>query len=189
MEMPMKRLLPLSLLALSLASPVLAQDEARAPDGSPAFGLEPYFGVMGGYHDFDSGTRGPLQEGGSANGWLVGGYVGVNMPLGPLVVGAEANGAKGFQDIDWEYGVTGHVGLRAGDSGMVFARAGYHWIEGKRGFGSDRNEIYGLGVEVGPKDIGLGGLTTNAGMRLRLVVDTYDVFQSIRPSIGLTMHF
>ena len=189
MEKIMKTLLPLSFLAIALASPALAQDEARAPDGSPAFGVEPYFGVMGGYHDFDSGNHGLLQTNGSAHGWLAGGYAGVNMPLGPVVVGAEANGAKGFQDIDWEYGVTGHVGLRAGDSGMIFARAGYQWIEGKRGFGNDRNEIYGMGVEVGPKDIGLGGLTTNAGVRLRLAVDTFDVFQSIRPSVGLTMHF
>lgn len=185
----MKPLILAATAAVAFAAPALAQGEATAPDGTPAFGLEPYVGVMGGYHDFDTGDRGVLQGTGSANGWLVGGYAGVNVPLGPLVVGVEANGAKGFQDIDWEYGATAHVGLRAGDSGMVFVRGGYHWIEGKRGFPNDRNEIYGIGVEVGPKDIGLGGLTSNAGVRLRLAVDTFDVFQSIRPSIGLTMHF
>src|SRR3546814_10252975 len=34
--------------------------------------------------------------------------------------------------------------------------------------------IYGVGVEVGPKDIGLAGLTGNSGVRLRLQAETYD---------------
>ncbi len=163
--------------------------EATSPDGSRAFGIEPYVGVFGGYHDFDTGTKGPLQAGNSANGWLVGGYGGVNIPLGGFVVGAEGNVAKGFNDIDYEYGATGHVGARIGDSGMFFVRAGYHWVEAKHGFRDDKNEIYGFGVEVGPKDIGLGGVTGNAGVRLRLAFDTYDDFQSIRPTAGLTFHF
>lgn len=160
-----------------------------APDGSRAFGIEPYVGVFGGYHDFDKGSKGALQLGNSANGWLAGGYAGVNIPLGPLVVGAEGNIAKGFSDIDFEYGVTGHVGIRVGESGMFFGRAGYHWVEAKRGFADDRNEIYGFGVEVGPKDIGLGGITGESGVRIRFAIDTFDVFQSIRPQVGLTFHF
>jgi hypothetical protein len=164
--------------------------EATAIDGSPgAFGFEPYVGVFGGYHDFDRGNDGPLQAGNSANGALVGGYAGVNVPLGAFVAGAEGSIAKGFNDIDYEYGVTGHLGVRIGDSGMFFGRAGYHWVEAKNGFADDKNEIYGFGVEVGPKDIGLGGITGNAGVRLRLAVDTYDDFQSIRPTAGVSFHF
>lgn len=162
--------------------------EATAPDGTPAFGFEPYVGAFGAYHDFDTGSKGPLQAGNSANGWLVGGYVGANIPLGGFVVGAEGSLAKGFNDIDFEYGATGHVGARIGDSGMIFVRAGYHWVEAKSGFDDDDDIIYGLGVEVGPKDIGLSGLTSNAGIRLRLAFDTYDL-QSIRPTAGLTFHF
>lgn len=165
-----------------------AAAEATAPDGTPAFGFEPYVGAFGAYHDFDTGSKGPLQAGNSANGWLVGGYVGANIPLGGFVVGAEGSIAKGFNDIDFEYGTTGHVGARIGDSGMIFVRAGYHWVEAKSGFEDDDDIIYGLGVEVGPKDIGLGGLTSNAGIRLRLAFDTYDM-QSIRPTAGLTFHF
>ena len=184
----MKKLLAVALFAACTPAAAYAQD-AEAPDGTPAFGVEPYVGVFGGYHDFDKGNHGALQLNDSANGALLGGYAGVNVPLGPVVVGAEGNIAKGFNDIDYEYGVTGHVGVRAGDSGLIFARAGYHWVEAKSGFQDDRNEIYGLGVEVGPEDVGLGGLTGNAGVRLRLTVDTFDEFQSIRPTAGVTFHF
>jgi len=115
------------------------------------------------------------------------GFAGVNVPLGMFVVGAEGNVAKGFSDIDWEYGVTGHLGLRIGESGMVFGRAGYQWVNTE--IGDDRNELYGFGVEVGPKDIGLGGITGQSGVRLRLAVDTFDVFQSIRPTAAVVFHF
>lgn len=188
-----KLLLSVAAVAALLPAAVQAQDttttETTAPDGSRAFGFEPYVGVFGGYHDFDRGTDGPLQAGNSANGALVGGYGGVNIPLGAFVVGAEGNIAKGFNDIDYEYGVTGHAGVRIGESGMFFGRAGYHWVEAKNGFADDKNEIYGFGVEVGPKDIGLGGITGNSGIRLRLAFDTYDEFQSIRPTAGVTFHF
>lgn len=190
----MKKLLLSAALIAFLPVAAQAQDttsgtDATAIDGTPAFGIEPYVGVFGAYHDFDRGTDGPLQAGNSVNGALVGGYGGVNIPLGAFVVGAEGNIAKGFNDISYEYGATGHLGVRIGDSGMFFGRAGYHWVEAKNGFADDKNEIYGFGVEVGPKDIGLGGLTGNAGVRLRLAVDTYDDFQSIRPQVGVSFHF
>ncbi len=177
--------------AAVIAAPVAAQDAttATAPDGTRAFGIEPYFGVGGGYHDFDSKrNEGVFNQRGSARAPLIDVFAGVNVPLGPLVVGVEGQGSKGFQDIDWEYGATGRVGFRAGESGLIYARAGYRWIEGRRGFRNDRNEIYGVGVEVGPKSIGLGGLTGNSGVRLRLAADTYDL-RSIRPSAALVFHF
>ena len=180
----------LSAAAALVPAVASAQDTApTAPDGTRAFGLSPYFGVGGGYQDFDRDrTGGPLNQGRSARAPSVDAFVGVDVPLGPLVVGVEGQGARGFQDIKWEYGAMGRVGLRAGDSGLIFVRAGYRWIEGRRGFGNDRNEVYGVGVEVGPKSIGLGGLTGNSGVRLRLAADTYDL-QSIRPSAALVFHF
>src|SRR5215210_3363505 len=138
-EITMKKLLIAAMAALCL--PSIAQAQDTAPDSSPAFGIEPYVGFGGGYHDFDSGNKGVLQLNGSANGALITGFAGVNVPLSVLVVGVEGNVAKGFNDIDWEYGVTGHVGVRAGDSGMIFARAGYQWVQAKNGFSDDRNEI------------------------------------------------
>jgi outer membrane immunogenic protein len=178
-----------ALAALALPTTALAQeaDTAEAPDGSRAFGIEPYVGIGGGWHDFNTGNKGVLEQQGSLSSGIVTGFAGVNVPLGPLVVGAEGNVAKGTDDIDWEYGVSGHVGVRVGESGMFFARAGYQWIESD--LGDDRNEMYGFGVEVGPKDIGLGGITGESGVRLRLAFDTFDVFQSIRPTAAVVFHF
>lgn len=181
----MKAILIAALAAATL--PVAAASAQEAPDGSRAFGIEPYVGIGGGWHDFDTGNKGLLQTQGSAKGSLVTGFAGVNIPLGPFVTGVEGNVAKGFNDIDWEYGVTGHLGIRIGESGMFFGRAGYQWVN--TDIGDDRNELYGFGVEVGPKDIGLGGVTGESGVRLRLAVDTFDVFQSIRPTAAVVFHF
>jgi len=165
-----------------------SSETATAPDGTPAFGIEPYIGVMGGYDSYDRRSEFGSPRGGKMNGGLVQGVAGINVPLGPVFVGAEGNVAKGFNDIDWEYGVKGRLGARAGDSGMVYASAGYEWVNGRRAYADHSDWIYGVGVEVGPKDIGLGGVTGNSGVRLRLEVDTYD-FDSIRPMAGVIMHF
>ena len=178
-----------------LATPALAQ-EATAPDGSPAFGIEPYVGVTGGYHDFDSDNRGPITRGcngaaGCPDGGFVEGVAGINIPLGPVFAGAEGNIAKGFNGIDYEYGVYGRFGARAGDSGLIYGKVGYQWVktdEEGNGRRKDDRIAYGLGVEVGPKDIGLGGITGNSGVRLRFEATTFDL-QSIRPSAGVVLHF
>ena len=176
--------------AALIALPTAAMAQNSAPDGTPAFGFEPYIGVLGGYdqynRDSEFGTSGRY---GKMDGALVSGIVGANVPLGAFFVGAEGNVAKGFKDIDWEYGVKGRAGIRAGTSGLFYASAGYEWVNGKgnRGFADRSDWIYGVGMEVGPKDIGLGGLTGPAGMRLRLQVDTYD-FKSARPMAGLVFH-
>lgn len=187
----LKIVIAAALGAAAIAAPVAAQDSttATAPDGTRAFGLSPYFGVGGGYQDFDNKRNGgEFNQRGSANGASIDVFAGVDVPLGPVVVGVEGQGSKGFHDIDWEYGAMGRIGVRAGDSGLIFVRAGNRWIEGRRGYGNDRNEVYGVGVEVGPKSIGLGGLTGNSGVRLRLAADTYDM-RSIRPSAALVFHF
>ncbi len=180
----------IALAALTGAS-TAAHAQAQAPDGSKAFGIEPYFGIMGGYHSFD--RRGDFAVPFNADrfdGALVGGVVGVNIPLGPLVVGAEGNAAKGFSDIDWEYGARGRLGFRAGESGLIFVSGGYQWIKGQnnRGFGDRDNWIYGVGAEVGPREIGLGGVTGQAGPRLRFQVETVD-FNSVRGMGGVIFHF
>lgn len=186
----MKRFALAALAAAAIPAAAFAQDSA--PDGSRPFGLEPYVGVLGGFHSFDRasefGTAGPR---GKMDGALIEGVAGVNLPLGPMFVGAEGNIAKGFKDIGWEYGVTGRVGARAGDSGLIYVSAGYQWVKGKgrRGYPDRSDMIYGVGLEVGPKDIGLGGLLGGgAGPRLRLEAQTYD-FDSIRPMAGVVFHF
>jgi outer membrane immunogenic protein len=186
-------------------------DTATAPDGSRPFGLEPYFGVMGGYERFDNeATRAGIPRALNANGTvrnnyelaggLVEGVLGANIPLGPVFVGAEGTVAKGFTgNIDWEYGAAGRAGFRAGDSGLFYGKVGYKWINfdhfsGRSTLGADTNHDYkgweyGIGFEAGPKDIGLGGLTGRAGVRLRGEVSTFQNFHSIRPMLGVITHF
>lgn len=182
----MKKFLLAAAVAVSIPAAATAQE--TAPDGTEAFGIEPYVGVLGGYHDFDRTSEFGTPRPGSMNGALISGIAGVNVPLGPVFVGAEGNATKGFNDIDWEYGVRGRVGARAGESGMIFASAGYQWVNGKKGYSDQKDWIYGVGVEVGPKDIGLGGITGNSGVRIRLQAETYD-FDSIRPMAGVVFHF
>jgi outer membrane immunogenic protein len=185
-----KRIMLAATAAALLPAAALAQD--TAPDGTPAFGLEPYVGVLGGYHTFDTSSEfGTSASGRDFRGWTIGGVAGANVPLGAFFVGAEGNAAYGFNDVQWEYGVKGRAGLRAGDSGMIYVSGGYQWIEAeqKHGFPDKRSDwIYGAGVEVGPESIGLGGVTGNAGPRLRLEMNTYD-FDSLSPKVGAIFHF
>ena len=191
--------------AACTAAPVLAQDapadaapgEAAAPDGSKAFGIEPYFGVLGGWERFDDrpGHGIPARASGEGvrDGALVQGVVGVNVPLGPVFVGAEGNVAKGVDGaIDWEYGAAGRFGLRAGDSGLFYGKVGYQWVNFDR-FGNSSRDYhaisYGAGFEVGPKSIGLKGITGNAGFRIRGEVSTFGNADSFRPMLGIVTHF
>jgi outer membrane immunogenic protein len=193
-----------ALAAATLAVPAMAQDAdtstsapATAPDGTPAFGIEPYFGIMGGWEQFDSESNSAgipqVPRSNKLNGSLVQGVAGVNVPLGPVFIGAEGNVAKGVSgDIDWEYGAAGRFGARAGDSGLIYGKVGYQWVNFAKRVpsGRDYNAVtYGAGFEVGPKDIGLGGVTSNSGFRLRGEVSTFGNFHSFRPMLGVITHF
>ena len=196
-----------SSLSMAFAAPALAQEDAapadataeapaQAPDGTRAFGIEPYFGVMGGYETFDrqDGQAFPQRvDGKNYDGALVQGVLGVNVPLGPVFVGAEGNVIKGVSgDIDWEYGAAGRFGVRAGDSGMFYGKVGYQWVnfaalgDNSRDYGK---VLYGIGAEFGPKDIGLGGITGQSGVRFRVEADTYGNAKSFRPMAGIVAHF
>lgn len=165
-------------------------DGATSADGTPAFGIEPYFGILGGYHLFDrpSPIDGVRQR--RLDGALIEGVIGVNIPVGPVFVGVEGHGARGFGDLRWEYGVRGRAGFRAGESGLVYASAGYTWTDvlNRRGFPDREGWMWGIGAEFGPNDVGLGGVTGRAGPRFRISVETAD-FNSIRPMAGVIFHF
>ena len=176
----------------------VATTEPTAPDGTRAFGLEPYVAILGGYERFDNRVGNgipdvPANGGNNLDGGLVEGIVGVNIPLGPVFVGAEGSVAKGFTgDIDWSYGAAGRFGLRAGESGLFYGKVGYTWVNFQRNGLENRdfNAItYGIGGEFGPKDIGLGGLTGNSGVRLRMEVSTFGSADSFRPMAGAVFHF
>lgn len=174
-----------------------AQDDTpRAPDGSKAFGIEPYVGVLGGWERFDRQENAgiPIQPNKyRLDGAMVQGVLGVNVPLGPVFVGAEGNVAKGVSgDIDWEYGAAGRFGLRAGESGLIYGKVGYQWVNFDKVANANRDYhamTYGIGVEVGPKDIGLGGITGRSGVRLRLEMNTFSDAKSFRPMAGVIAHF
>ena len=173
----------------------------QAPDGTRAFGIEPYVAIMGGWEQFDrQAVAGiPAQpKGYNLDGALIEGIVGFNVPLGPVFVGAEGAVAKGVSgDIDWQYGAYGRFGFRAGDSGLFYGKVGYRWNNFDKfapGVVGNLNRdyhatVYGIGTEVGPKDIGLGGITGNSGLRLRLEVSTFDDAHSFRPMGGIVAHF
>ena len=207
-----KLLLAAASSAALLAVPAAAQDmsttqdtsvsqdtapAAEAPDGSPAFGFEPYFAIRGGWEQFDAEPNDAGIVGNNRrnelNGSLVEGLVGFNIPLGPVFVGAEGNVAKGVSgDIDWQYGAAGRFGLRAGDSGLFYGKVGYNWVNFDKRAPTNRdfNDVtYGVGFEVGPKDIGLGGLTGNSGLRLRGEVSSFGWVNSFRPTLGVVAHF
>lgn len=59
---------------------------------------------------------------------------------------------------------------------------------GGRGFNDLEGWTYGIGVEVGPRDIGLGGITGESGARLRFQVETIE-FDTLRPMAGVVFHF
>lgn len=184
-------------------------DAPKAPDGSRAFGIDPYVAVMGGWEQFDNernpagipqavNANGTIRRGYKLDGALVQGIVGFNVPLGPVFVGAEGNVAKSVSgDIDWEYGAAGRFGFRAGDSGLFYGKVGYRWNNFENfgpGVVADTNRdyhatVYGVGAEIGPKDIGLGGITGNSGLRLRMEVSTFDDANSFRPMAGVVAHF
>ncbi|TGX52856.1 opacity protein [Sphingomonas gei] len=201
----MRILITAAALAAALPTVAFAQDTAsdanvaagEAPDGSPGFGIEPYFGIMGGYEQFDDShpVAGiPAAPGGrDFDGGIVQGVVGVNVPLGPVFVGVEGNATKGIKGaIDWEYGVAGRAGFRIGDSGLIYGKAGYQWVNFDA-LGNDSRDFHditaGLGVEVGPKDIGLGGITSRSGIRFRLEMNSFGDFNSFQPVAGIIAHF
>lgn len=212
-------LLAAAVMAASAAAPALAQDvpttdntvatstpmpASAAPDGSHGFGFVPYVGVMGGWEQFDNerisaGIPQILNPNGSKNtsrklnGSLVQGVAGVNIPLKLLFVGVEGNVAKGVTgDIKWEYGAAGRAGFRAGDSGLLYGKVGYERVNFDRIASTSRDYHdweYGIGFEVGPKDIGLGGITGRSGLRLRGEVSTFGAAHSFRPMAGIIAHF
>ena len=55
----------LSAAIVALLSTVSANAQDSAPDGTPAFGIEPFVGVLGGYHSFDRDSEFGSPRGGT----------------------------------------------------------------------------------------------------------------------------
>jgi hypothetical protein len=73
---------------------------------------------------------------------------------------------------------------------MIFLTGGDQWIKVNNdcGFVDESGYVVGGGVEIGPRDIGKGGVTGTSGPHLRIQVETFK-FQSVQPSIGIVFHF
>ncbi|MBW6529100.1 opacity protein [Sphingomonas sp. RHCKR7] len=191
----MKTLL-LAAVAAAFLVPAAAQAQDTTSDGSRKFGIDPYVGVMGGYEGFESDPGHGIPYNAPGNrlkGGLVEGVAGVNVPLGAFFVGVEGNAAKGFTgDIDWEYGVHGRAGVRAGETGLVYGKVGYQWVNFDR-YGSNSGDYgrmsYGIGGEFGPSAIGLDGLVKKEGVRFRAEISTRGDFETVRPMVGVIAHF
>ena len=188
----MKSLLLAALGAVSIIPATAYAQNDGGDSGVPTnTRFQPYVGVLGGYESFDR-ERNSFGIPGRTKGGIVEGVVGFNFDLGPLTVGAEGNATKGFTgDIDWEYGVAGRVGIRAGKDSMFFGKVGYQWVnldsQGVNGPDHD-GTVYGAGVEISPVDLGLQQ-GDNSNLRLRLQMDTMGNFRSIRPMAGLVAKF
>ena len=185
----MKTLL-LAAVAAASSVPVaaMAQDDASA---SPRR-IEPYVGVMGGIHNYDSETSKEGVPPVGYKGRMVEGVAGVNVNVaGPIVLGVEGTASKGVSgDIDWEYGAAGRVGVKAGKDSMIFTKVGYQWTNfdalGKDS-GDYHGMTYGAGVELSPAD--MGGSAASSNIRLRVQADTTGDFHSIRPMAGAVVKF
>jgi outer membrane immunogenic protein len=175
-------------LAVGTAIPAMAQDTGSTSR------IEPYVGVLGGFHDFDNDQYNGSPPSGY-RGWLVEGVAGVNYDLGPVFVGAEGSLAKGVKkDIDWEYGAAGRLGVKAGKDSIFFAKVGYQWTKfgdnARPPVSTDRHfdgTTYGFGTEVSMAD--LGGTADRSNIRLRAQVDTRGDFHSFRPMVGIVGKF
>jgi outer membrane immunogenic protein len=190
----MKKLM-FAAVAAAFLVPAAASAQDVTEDGSRAYGIEPYVGVMGGYEGFESNPGAGIpssRPGNRLKAGLVEGVAGVNLPLNAFFVGVEGNVAKGFTgSVDWEYGVHGRVGVRAGETGLFYGKVGYRWVNFDR-YGKNSRDYgsisYGIGGEVGLKTLGLDGLVKKEGVRLRTEISTTGEFRSVRPMAGLVLH-
>ena len=178
---------------------LIARDAVLAfavPDVTHAQGAEavhPYIGVQVGYHDLGLDTDGLDTESFDFDdsGVIYGAYGGVDFDLGTsAVIGVEGNFNLGNGPIDSDYGVAGRIGFRAGGGTVIFARAGYQWVnvdaEGLLGIDEDIIDDDDLDIDdtIGDYLVGVGAdFAAGPGVGIRVAVDTIS-FDTMRPSLG-----
>jgi outer membrane immunogenic protein len=185
-----------ALLVSAVALPLAVPGVAHAQESTSS--AHPYVGVQVGMHDLgvdedDIDTAGfDLDD----NAITYGGYAGVDFDLGTsAIIGVEGNFSLGNGPIDSEYGIAGRLGFRAKGGTVIFARAGYQWINidgaGLIGVDEDLIDDDDLG-DAGTIDsylVGIGAdIAVGEKMGLRVAVDTIS-FDTLRPSVGLHLKF
>lgn len=171
--------------AACAAVPAAAQDAPRA--------ARPYVGISGGYHDI---YRNPFGSDGGAIGGVVAGVdlaLSPEQPSGP-VIGVEGNFHLGTGAIDSEYGAAARIGYRFPSGGLVYARAGYQWLNLDLGKLVDLDDVndedFGLDDSGGEYLVGVGGEFSAGGgrTRFRIGVDTLK-FDTWRPNAAVIFSF
>jgi outer membrane immunogenic protein len=184
----------IALLVSAVALPLAVPGVANAQES----GAHPYIGAQVGMHDLgvsesDIDTAGfDLDD----NAITYGVYGGVDFDLGKsAIIGVEGNFNLGNGPIDREYGVAGRIGFRAKGGTVIFARAGWQWINidgaGLIGVDEDLIDDDDLG-DAGTIDdylVGVGAdIAVGKKMGIRVAVDTVS-FDTLRPSVGVHLRF
>jgi opacity protein-like surface antigen len=187
----------IALLISAVALPLAVPGVAHAQE-SDSPGAHTYVGVQVGHHDLgvnedEIDTAGfDLDD----NALTYGVYGGVDFDLGQsAVIGAEGNFSLGNGPIDSEYGIAGRIGVRTANGTVIFARAGYQWINvngaGLLGVDEDLIDDDDLDVSdtIGDYLVGVGAdIAVGERMGIRVAVDTIS-FDTLRPSVGLHLRF
>ncbi|HEX8223454.1 MAG TPA: outer membrane beta-barrel protein [Allosphingosinicella sp.] len=185
----------IALLMSAVALPLAVPSVAHAQEST---GARPYVGVQAGLHDLNVDEDEIDTAGFDLDDSAVtyGVYGGVDFDLGKsAIIGVEGNFNLGNGPIDAEYGLAGRIGYRAKGGTIIFARAGYQWInvdgEGLLNIDEDLIDDDDLDVSDTAGDLLVGvGADIAVGERigLRVAVDTVS-FDTLRPSVGLHMRF
>lgn len=186
----------IALLASAVVLPFAVPSVAHAAEETTS--AHPYVGVALGHHNLGIDEN-DIDTGGfdiDDSGLTYGVYGGVDFDLGKsAVIGVEGNFNLGNGPIDSEYGIAGRIGYRAKGGTVVFARAGYQWINvdgaGLLGVDEDLIDDDDLGVSdtIGDFLVGVGAdIAVGERMAIRVAVDTVS-FDTLRPSVGLGLRF
>ena len=185
----------IALIASAALLPFAIPGVAFAQEAAP--GAQAYIGAQAGLHnlgiDDDDVDTGDFEIDDSAV--IYGLYGGVDFNLGAAaVIGVEGNINRGNGPIDTEYGVAGRIGIRSGGGTIVFARAGYQWVnidgEGLLGIDEDIIDDDDLDIDdtIGDYLVGVGADIAAGGVGIRVAVDTIS-FDTLRPTVGLHFRF
>ncbi|MEA3009995.1 MAG: outer rane immunogenic protein [Sphingomonadales bacterium] len=184
----------IALLVSAVALPLAVPGAAQAQESS----AHPYIGAQVALHDLGI-NKNQIDTAGfklDDNAVTYGAYGGVDFDLGKsAVIGVEGNFSLGNGPIDSEYGVAGRIGFRAKGGTVIFARAGYQWIniDGSGLLGVSDNLIDDDDLDVSDTVddylVGVGAdVAVGKNMGLRVAVDTVS-FDTLRPSVGLHVKF
>jgi opacity protein-like surface antigen len=178
-----------AVLPFALPGVAHAQDEAAPTTNA-------YIGVQAGFHDLQVDTD-DIDDGDfdiDDSAMIYGVYGGVDFNLGTsAVIGVEGNFNKGNGPIDTEYGVAARLGFRTSGGTIVFARAGYQWVNvdgaGLLGVDEDLVDDEDFDDTIGDYTVGVGAdIAVGETVGFRVAVDTIS-FDTLRPTVGLHFRF